>query len=72
MMIFYVWNVSKTVEISGEILELKKQEQILDNRLNVLQSKIIELRSADRICTIAEEKLEMIKPEKAPKTIEYE
>lgn len=72
MMIFYVWNVSKSIKLSGDILDLKKEKQILDNRLKVLRSDIIELRSPDRICRIAEEDLGMIKPEKAPKTIEYE
>ncbi|MDC1068639.1 hypothetical protein OAQ99_05720 [Candidatus Kapabacteria bacterium] len=72
MMIFYVRNVSQSIELSGDILNLKKEKQILDNRLNVLNTGIIELSSASRICGIAEEKLKMIKSEIAPKTIEYE
>lgn len=66
MMIFYVGNVSETVTLSNEILKLQKENRILDNRLKVLNSEIIELRSAERICRIAEENLEMIKPDEAP------
>ena len=68
--IFYISNVIRVNNLLEQNQELKKELMSLRNANELLNSKVIELQSAERITKIAEERLGMIKPTKAPEIIQ--
>ena len=67
--------VDNTIKINALLAKIQKQEnQIYEIRTNnqLLASKIIELEAAERISSIAEQKLGMKKPDKVPILIDAE
>lgn len=69
-MIFYVNNVLAINKIAEEIRNLEKQEKRIEFRKRLVEAEVIKLQSAERICKLAEEKLNMIKSDAFPLIIE--
>ncbi len=70
LMIFYVNNVLSINKIAEDIRNLEKQEKRIEFRKRLVESEVIKLQSAERICKLAEEKLNMIKSDAFPLIIE--
>ncbi len=70
LMILYVNNVLSINELAEDIRNLEKQEKRIEFRKRLVESEVIKLQSAERICKIAEEKLKMIKSDAFPLVIE--
>jgi cell division protein FtsL len=69
IMLLYVDN---TIKINSLLREIQIKENMISDvkaKNEILKSKIIELESADRITKIAEEKLNLAKPNKVPQVI---
>ena len=65
-MVFYVGNVLAINDLYKDIRQLETRKKRILNTNNVLRSKVIELQSAKRIVTLAEEKLKMVKSNTPP------
>lgn len=70
LMILYVNNVLSINELAEDIRNLEKQEKRIEFRKRLVESEVIKLQSAERICKIAVEKLKMIKSDAFPLVIE--
>lgn len=66
MMIFYVYNVLSINKLAEEIRILEKREKRVEFRKRMVEADVIKLQSAERICKIAEENLQMVKSEEFP------
>lgn len=66
IMVFYVYNVISINKLAEEIRILEKKEKRVEFRKRMVEAEVIKLQSAERICKIAEEKLNMVKSEKFP------
>ncbi|MDQ1265167.1 MAG: hypothetical protein QG635_317 [Bacteroidota bacterium] len=69
LMTLYVYNVIEVNDLMLQNRRLEAKSKSLNQSNELLQTKVIELQSADRICTIAKERLGMVSPEKAPRVI---
>lgn len=69
--IAYIDNVIKVNKLMVEVQQLEHQNEEIRTSNELLNAKLIELQSAERITKIAEEKLGMIKPSKAPIKLEH-
>lgn len=67
--VFYIDNVFRVNNLLIEIQNLQKQLEEIKTSNQVINTKIIELESAERVTKIAEEKLGMTKPTKVPQKI---
>ena len=65
-MITYVSNVIEVKSLLRETNELKKQAEMIEDKNQLLMTKINELESPERITKIAREKFGMIKAEQTP------
>ncbi|MCX7879822.1 MAG: cell division protein FtsL [Ignavibacteria bacterium] len=65
--ILYVDNVIRIRKITREKYQIEKRLEEIQNENAILDKKINELRSPERIITFAQEKLKMKLPQKAPK-----
>lgn len=70
VMIFYVYNVISINKLAEDIRKLEKIEKRVEFRKRMFESDVIKLQSAERICPIAEEKLNMIKSNEFPLILE--
>lgn len=66
LMIFYVSNVLAINKLAEDIRVLEKKEKRIEYRKRMIEAEVIELQSAERICKIAEEKLNMVKSDEFP------
>lgn len=66
IMVFYVYNVISINKLAEEIRILEKKEKRVEFRKRMVEAEVIKLQSAERICKIAEEELNMVKSEKFP------
>lgn len=67
--IFYISNVLAVNDLLEHTQKLEKQVQELRTSNELLNAKVIQLQSAERITSIAEQKLFMQKPLKAPELV---
>lgn len=67
--IAYIDNVLRVNSLLSDIQELEKQYEEVRTSNEMLNAKLIELQSAERITKIAYEQLGLIKPTKAPSKI---
>ena len=69
IMIFYVSNVIEVKSLLKTNYELKKKKELVENKNQVLITKINELESPERITKIAKENLGMYKNETTPSVL---
>lgn len=69
---FTVYNAIKIDKLVSEIRSLSKKHDMMQNQNELLQAKLIKLKSPDRIIRIAKTQLGLVIPEKAPVVIEKE
>ena len=66
LMILYVSNVIEVKSLLKETIDLKKQAEMIEDKNQLLLTKINELESPERITKIARDKFGMIKAEQTP------
>jgi cell division protein FtsL len=66
LVILYVSNVMKVKSLLREVYDLKKHSEKMTDGNHIINAKINELESAERITVIAREKFGMIKPNYPP------
>lgn len=67
---FTVYNAIKIDKLVSEIRTLSKENDRIQNQNELLQAKLIKLKSPDRIIRIAKTELGLVIPDKAPIVIE--
>ncbi len=67
--ILYISNVLAVNDLLEHTQKLEKQVQEIRTSNELLNAKVIQLQSAERITSIAEQKLNMQKPLKAPELV---